>query len=1300
MSRLSVVQYVSATCNDLKNLLEIGTLNFYNLPLEITDCGGFPIYENHKHGWKWLDIHYFLYLLNGQINSTLKDILFLYQYRYIVATFKIFKVSDENVICKVRIYGVPSDIAGARLLNEWRGNKPSTAAFIKDFRAKWRNLITQLDYSIVGWESIPRQMQANTLLLLDCRNTSYIPATQSDADIRFHLERWSKQLPFQWAPSNSNPESLFGRIQKIYNSITSPDLSSYTHKEFVKSTVPSAEERISELLNGTTSSIPGIKSTLYPFQIRSLSKMVEKESITSKADSPNFTKLTSPVGSNYYFNFQTNLLYNEPETYILPRGGILAENMGLGKTMICLSLICLTKCDISKVPEDILLYHEGDVKDNEVQELIFDEYQALKPRFPQKQRNLLSLAETCKLKISQMSLPWKYYVQDLPESIVKSLSESPGSFRIQLHNEEYESSFSLRTRMPSARRKFFEADLPEEGRKYRTLYLCNTTLIVVPDNLFYQWNDEMKKHTKPNFLLKLLISNQFKNPLTKNGETYTNQLPDNPIELVNYDLILTTSSYLARELGELRTNDNPLNKIYWKRLIIDEGHSMNSKTSRTSILCRNLHAERRWAVTGTPTSGLTRLHMDEEQEENLTSPRKKSRYVVKNNFNEREDLVKLGTIVSNFLKIEPFHSQPKFWGTNIVKPFVQDQYGSETSLFNLLNSIMVRHNPSEIEADLKLPQLHHEAIFLEPSFHNKISINLFTAVLAVNAVSSEREDIDYMFHPANRQQLRRLITNLQRATFHWTGFNQKDVETLIHICELSLSKKKATGECVYSDYDVLLLERSIEASKVALSNARWRTGALLHEMHYYVMGLSDAFTKSFGTGVVEVVENGIHNDISVFGAPHLNQIQEFFYKHRFMKMEDEEELKNKLEMAAKPFWTSYWKDGVKKSVEKFNKQDNNNELGLSILNDAIENAMKVPEAVRNYAPKFETVSTTKKQKRIDTNPRVELTRGNGDGLNTTDSIHTKYDSTQEKVSYQAIKNSQIMGTASAKLSYLAARLLEHQHQGVKSIVFFEFEDSAYYLTELLDVIGVDYILYATFIKPTKRASNLAEFTNYNSEELGGMTLIMDLKLAAHGLTIISATRVYFISPVWLRSIEAQAIKRAHRIGQVNEVYVETLVLKGTLEEEIYKRREKSNEEHEDSNNEKRFVIDDTGMQDYVLKNNFLDHDSLEQEYSPFVAPALFVKDMKDSTTSSLEYSLQECRSRLKYEAQSCVRDWSVFLFNSENLAKLNKVKSQKASEELIQSEFLHLITDPDIKRQSQVLKPRNKELVPRKKVRF
>ena len=73
------------------------------------------------------------------------------------------------------------------------------------------------------------------------------------------------------------------------------------------------------------------------------------------------------------------------------------------------------------------------------------------------------------------------------------------------------------------------------------------------------------------------------------------------------------------------------------------------------------------------------------------------------------------------------------------------------------------------------------------------------------------------------------------------------------------------------------------------------------------------------------------------------------------------------------------------------------------------------------------------------------------------------------------KNMNILGTSSAKLTYLATSLLENQRNRIKSIVFFEFEDSAYYLIELLEILKIRHIIYANFITPIKRAQNLYDF---------------------------------------------------------------------------------------------------------------------------------------------------------------------------------------------------------------------------------
>jgi SNF2 family DNA or RNA helicase len=44
-----------------------------------------------------------------------------------------------------------------------------------------------------------------------------------------------------------------------------------------------------------------------------------------------------------------------------------------------------------------------------------------------------------------------------------------------------------------------------------------------------------------------------------------------------------------------------------------------------------------------------------------------------------------------------------------------------------------------------------------------------------------------------------------------------------------------------------------------------------------------------------------------------------------------------------------------------------------------------------------------------------------------------------------------------------------------------------------------------------------------------------------------------MEPVWQKDEEAQAVKRAHRLGQTRPVHVETLIMKGSFEERVFKR---------------------------------------------------------------------------------------------------------------------------------------------------
>lgn len=102
---------------------------------------------------------------------------------------------------------------------------------------------------------------------------------------------------------------------------------------------------------------------------------------------------------------------------------------------------------------------------------------------------------------------------------------------------------------------------------------------------------------------------------------------------------------------------------------------------------------------------------------------------------------------------------------------------------------------------------------------------------------------------------------------------------------------------------------------------------------------------------------------------------------------------------------------------------------------------------------------------------------------------------------------------------------------------------------MLDLLHVKHEIYAKSLKASQKSEYAVRFDQQAEDRV----LLMDVRQAAFGLNLPAASRIYFVNPVCRENIEAQAIKRAHRIGQTKPVHVETLVLKGTIEEKMLDR---------------------------------------------------------------------------------------------------------------------------------------------------
>src|SRR5690606_22691055 len=62
--------------------------------------------------------------------------------------------------------------------------------------------------------------------------------------------------------------------------------------------------------------------------------------------------------------------------------------------------------------------------------------------------------------------------------------------------------------------------------------------------------------------------------------------------------------------------------------------------------------------------------------------------------------------------------------------------------------------------------------------------------------------------------------------------------------------------------------------------------------------------------------------------------------------------------------------------------------------------------------------------------------------------------------------------------------------------------------------------------------------------------LISLKAGGVGLNLTAADYVFLLDPWWNPAVEAQAIDRAHRIGQENKIIIYKFITRNTVEEKI------------------------------------------------------------------------------------------------------------------------------------------------------
>ena len=141
---------------------------------------------------------------------------------------------------------------------------------------------------------------------------------------------------------------------------------------------------------------------------------------------------------------------------------------------------------------------------------------------------------------------------------------------------------------------------------------------------------------------------------------------------------------------------------------------------------------------------------------------------------------------------------------------------------------------------------------------------------------------------------------------------------------------------------------------------------------------------------------------------------------------------------------------------------------------------------------------------------------------------------------------------SSKLSALFSHLDDIVAEGHRTIIFSQFTSFLARVGEQLEHRGMDYCYLDGSTRD--RGAVINEFRNGTAP-----VFLISLKAGGFGLTLTEADYVFLLDPWWNPAVEAQAVDRAHRIGQTKNVMVYRLVSERTIEEKVLALQEKKSQ---------------------------------------------------------------------------------------------------------------------------------------------
>ncbi|KAJ3207938.1 hypothetical protein HDU82_003135 [Entophlyctis luteolus] len=826
-------------------------------------------------------------------------------------------------------------------------------------------------------------------------------------------------------------------------------------------------------------------------------------------------------------------------------GGILAENMGSGKTLIVIALIIATL----HIPVSLSDGNHWDIsmkstaQTGDQQETVvcsLREGAHFSPKVPV----IPCLADLCLLHLklhSNGSHDLHEFIKDYRSTGTKHLTDSFDSI-----TQYY--TIPLMVQNSNSHRRDAVNAVPTITESPPIL-IAPTTLIIVPDTLAAQWMTEFNKH---------VLSTTADGPasyLTRLDLVDARTAVPDATRLSKYDIVLMTHSRLALEARgthnlEVRTEGvkrnrcmcpyvgnsrkieckcgwsevvaqdqssasgwasgslSPLMRVHFKRIVFDEGHLLKHQslpTTRLVDVVSKLKSQFRWVCSGTPFPAVFMSADTEEQYKKAAdgSP-EGARYRKRLKELEHTDLKKLEGIVK-FLKIDPFFTSndKKLFERTIIRPWKQSSPAVSERVQKLFDSIIIRHRLEDINNENELPPLFERRVLLRMSDQERITMNLLIALVQLNSILTERVGVDYLGHVTQRAVLHEFVANLNLAFFFFNGFEilnhaKNSLPTALDALRQTEDGKK--------NFDVEMLKTII-----------WHLKQGADETSSYFSLQSRANDNLFSLANDGGCRNCLTNCfLGINGT-------------LYASSEDIIQMRKALKLAML-------------------NADSRTE-GPPDSHDSQVPSQYQPQSI--HVDDFEVEPPAKKKKvSFEDNPEEnsDVSPAIIPPPSVSDPLSSKFcESCRNSLSldFKSSFGVKISKTVSTKITYLGREILKY-HLSEKIIVFTTHDNELFAVKLFCEIAKVKFLTFEA--RGQKLATKATNVTTFNTSD-AIRVIIMDLACASHGLDLSSASRVYFLRPAASRAVYLQAIKRAHRLGCTKPVHVEVLVFQNTLEDE-------------------------------------------------------------------------------------------------------------------------------------------------------